>query len=433
MRNGELSLSLFLSLSLSLPLSCITNPLITFFSFHPHIYRYNDSSREDAIEAVLSSTNAAAYPEEFSIELKRQDQLRILLIINAVMVVFRILGFVALLRNLSIITKTLTHAFKGLSVVLFIFAFLFVTFSISAHGIFGVYVDHFSTYSHTFVIIVSALTGHINLTNVESVQSELAVLFFVVFYILFVLCILDIVLAFIVVAWLYVWKREGVKMREGEIMFLVSFLFLFFPLPFLTLHLSLTSITSTLYYRYEKERHSGTRFDRSGFKELYEMNNPKNRMWYSVKTCVMSMISPYRLSDDEILKMMESWRETKIEEDRVAETNYIDCATLAEILTFERYAYQATELFTQSYEHLMPKKKVDKISVDDDAIKNPPLQIIPQNMLDVSDLKALQIDIADMELEQSERVRSYESRIMSLHNEHRSLVKRLRRCNAALK
>ena len=58
-------------------------------------------------------------------------------------------------------------------------------------------------------------------------------------------------------------------------------------------------------------------------------------------------------------------RETKIEEDRIADTNYLHISTLREILTMDRYAYQATELFTLSFEHLMPKEKVDRIFVDD--------------------------------------------------------------------
>ncbi len=99
----------------------------------------------------------------------------------------------------------------------------------------------------------------------------------------------------------------------------------------------------------------------------------------------------------------------------------------------DRYAYQATELFTLSFEHLMPKEKVDRIFVNDDVTKNPPLQIVPQRMLDVSDLKSLQVQVADIELDQSERTKIYETRILDLHNEQRALVKRLRRCNAELK
>lgn len=214
-------------------------------------------------------------------------------------------------------------------------------------------------------------------SGTELHNPEIAALFFVVLYILFVLCVLDIVLAFIVVAWLY-----------------------------------------------EKDRHSGSRFDRAGFKELYSMNSPLKRIWYSIKTCIMSSISPFRLSERAVLKKMEDWRETKIEEDRIAETNYLNISTLREILTLDRYAYQATELFTLSFEHLMPKEKVNRIFVNDDVTKNPPLQIVPQRMLDVSDLKSLQVRLADIELDQSERTNNYESRIHNLHNEQRSLIKR---------
>ena len=154
---------------------------------------------------------------------------------------------------------------------------------------------------------------------------------------------------------------------------------------------------------------------------------------YSIKTCFMSSISPFRLSEAAVLKKMADWREFKIEEDRIAETNYLHISTLREILTLDRYAYQATELFTLSFEHLMPKEKVDRISVNDDVAKNPPLQIVPPRMLDVSDLKSLQVQVADIELDQSERTKMYETRILDLDNEQRALVKRLRRCNAELK
>jgi len=250
---------------------------------------------------------------------------------------------------------------------------------------FGDSIYRYSTLSQSFVSVISALSGHVDLSGTERHDPEVGVLFFVVLYILFVLGILDIIMAFIVVAWLY-----------------------------------------------EKDRHSGSRFDKAGFKELYNMNSPTKRMWYSIKTCVMSSISPFRLSETSILKMMESWRETQIEEDKIADTNYLDIGTLREILTFDRYGYQATELFTLSFEYLMPKEKVDRIFVNDDVAKNPPLQIVPQRMLDVSDLKSLQVQIADMELDQSACSSKYERKILNLHNEQRTLIKRLRRCSAVL-
>ena len=94
---------------------------------------FSNDSRENAILAVLSDQSASSYPTEFSNELKIQAQLRILLVMNTVAVAFRVLGFASLLRNLTIIVKTLTHALKGVNVVVFIFAFLFVTFTYSAY------------------------------------------------------------------------------------------------------------------------------------------------------------------------------------------------------------------------------------------------------------------------------------------------------------
>ena len=221
-------------------------------------HRYSDDSRENAIESVLSAQAASSYPTEFAVEIRQQKQLRILLVVNVVLLAFRILAYAPLLRNVSIIVKTLTHALKGVNVVIFIFLFLFVTFTISAHGIFGDTIYRYSTLSHSFVSITTALSGHvdlsgmcqcsrvsfviylntINTTGTEKHNPDIAALFFIVLYTLFVLCILDIVLAFIVVAWLY-----------------------------------------------EKDRHRGSRFDRAGFKELYSMNSPIKRIWYVVFEC----------------------------------------------------------------------------------------------------------------------------------------------------
>ena len=139
--------------------------ILTIVTMGMVIAMYSDDSNENAIESVLSNLTTSSYPTEFSIELKRHHQLRILLVVNVVLLAFRILSFSALLRNVSIIVKTLTHALKGLNVVIFIFAFLFVTFTISAHGIFGNTLYRFSTLSQSFVSITTALSGHVNLAG----------------------------------------------------------------------------------------------------------------------------------------------------------------------------------------------------------------------------------------------------------------------------
>ena len=165
-------------------------------------HRYSDDSRENAIESVLSNQAASSYPTEFAVEIRQQKQLRILLVVNVVLLAFRILAYAPLLRNVSIIVKTLTHALKGVNVVIFIFLFHFVTFTISAHGIFGGTIYRYSTLSHSFVSITTALSGHvdlsgmcqcsrvsfviylntINTTGTEKHNPDIAALFFIVLY-----------------------------------------------------------------------------------------------------------------------------------------------------------------------------------------------------------------------------------------------------------
>jgi len=139
--------------------------ILTIVTMGMIVAMYSDDSRENAIESVLSAQTASSYPTEFAIEIRQQKQLRILLVVNVVLLAFRILAYAPLLRNVSIIVKTLTHALKGVNVVIFIFLFLFVTFTISAHGIFGSTIYRYSTLSHSFISITSALSGHVDLSG----------------------------------------------------------------------------------------------------------------------------------------------------------------------------------------------------------------------------------------------------------------------------
>jgi len=349
---------------------------------------YNNSDAKDAILNSLSGT-VSDYPSEFAEEVVRFYYVSVLLVFSAFLSTVRLIRFASLNDHIGVIFRSLFLAIETAAVLLIIIAVLLVCFGFVLRSLLG---RHFRYYVHMGSSVVATLTTYFGTLDMDeyemhSYTGTMGRLVNILGIVLFRFVLFEMVVAFVVTSWIYECSRK---------------------LP---------------------AKHASNMLP--GLRILRDMSGSGSQLWFSVKTMLTRCCSG-RMHEDAILKRMADWKESKIEESKVAETNYINLHTLMEILLHERYAFQASELLILGSEHLLSKEEVERLRVNGDEAADAPARNVSKADIDIGDLKSLVKQCSKVESDQMHGIETLENDIEELLSQQRDLVRILRAHEAAL-